>query len=82
MSSMQITLVSQINFCDNAHLVDRHGLTKSFCQRKRRQSVSQVESDKAADAPDDLADTDLEKTEPYTSGLGVVMHAPACMTLE
>ena len=63
-------------------LVDRHGLTKSLCQRKRRQSVSGVEGDKAADAPDDLADTELEKTEPFTSGLGKVTRAPARVTLE
>jgi hypothetical protein len=71
MPSADFFLASHRTFCENAHLVDRHGLTKSLCQRKRRQSVSQVESDKAADAPDDLADTDLEKTKPSTSGLGI-----------
>jgi ribosomal protein L36 len=72
MSTMQIALASQNDFCDNAHLVDRHGLTKVLCPRKRRQSGSQVDGDEAPHAPDDLADTDLMKIEPSTSGLGVV----------
>ncbi len=62
-------------------LVARHESPSSSVRFKRRQLGSQVESDKAPNAPDDRANTDLAITEPATSGLGVVMHAPACMTL-
>ena len=63
-------------------LVARHESPSSSVRFKRRQSVSGVEGDKAADAPDYLADTELEKTEPFTSGLGKVTRAPARVTLE
>jgi hypothetical protein len=56
-------------------------VTKFLCSLKRRQSVSSVEGDNAAGTPDDRANTDLVTTEPATSGLGKVMHGPACMTL-
>ena len=81
MSSAPILLASHLTFCENAHLVARHESPSSSVRFKRRQSVSRVEGDEAADAPDDRANTDLVPTEPATSGLGVVVHAPACTTL-
>jgi hypothetical protein len=62
-------------------LVARHESPSSSVRLKRRQLGCRVEGDKAPSAPDDRANTDLVTTEPATSGLGIVMHAPACMTL-
>ncbi|MFN5944565.1 MAG: cyclodeaminase/cyclohydrolase family protein, partial [Phycisphaerae bacterium] len=61
--------------------VARYGVTESLCSRMRRQLGSQVDSDKAPSTPDDRANTNSVTTEPSTSGLGIVMHAPAHMTL-
>ncbi len=63
-------------------LVARHESPSSSVRFKRRQLGCRVEGDKAPIAPDDRANTDLVTTEPATSGLGVVVHAPACTTLE
>jgi len=70
MPSAPILLASHQTFCENAHLVARHESPSSSVRFKRRQSASGVEGDKAADAPDDRANTDLVTTEPTTSGLG------------
>jgi hypothetical protein len=69
-SSAPILLASHQTFCENAHLVDRHESPSSSVRFKRRQSASGVDGDKAADTPDDRANTDLVTTEPSTSGLG------------
>jgi hypothetical protein len=69
-SSAPILLASHQTFCENAHLVARHESPSSSVRLKRRQLGSQVDGDKAPNAPDDRATTDLVPTEPSTSGLG------------
>jgi hypothetical protein len=73
-SSTPILLASHQTFCENAHLVARHESPSSSVRFKRRQSVSSVDGDKAAGAPDDRASTDLVPTEPATSGLGQLLE--------